>query len=89
MSEHPAQATDLSVQLVEIDEQLREIQAELAGEHGPGAVTLSAGPFATIAALHSFEQALAGLAEVREVTLRAFDGADRVILDVQLERPAG
>ncbi len=89
MSEPRAQARDLGAELAEVDGRLREIQAELAGGQDAGALTLSAGPFATIGALHAFEQALAGLTGVSEVTLRAFEGADRVILDVQLERQAG
>jgi hypothetical protein len=48
-------------------------------------LTVSVGPFATIEALREFERALAGLPGVREVAVRAFEGSDRAIVDVQLE----
>jgi hypothetical protein len=52
---------------------------------GGDELTLSIGPFATIEALREFERALAGLPGVREVSVRGFEGADRAIVDVQLE----
>jgi hypothetical protein len=56
---------------------------ELGGE-----ATISAGPFASIDSLRAFEQALAAIPSVQEVTRRGFEGASRAILDVRLA-PAG
>jgi hypothetical protein len=50
-------------------------------------VGVSAGPFANIEALRRFEQALLALPEVSGVTLREYEGADRVIVDVHLAPP--
>jgi hypothetical protein len=47
-------------------------------------VTISAGPFPDTGALEQFERALARLPGVQDVALREHEGADRVILDVQL-----
>ena len=47
-------------------------------------LTVSAGPFTTIAAVHAFERNLARLPGVREVSLRGYEGDDRVVIDVQL-----
>ena len=47
-------------------------------------VTLSAGPFASIEALHEFEQALSDVPGVRDVVVRGYEGADRAIIDVRL-----
>ncbi len=47
-------------------------------------LTLSAGPFATIEAVHAFEHALERLPGVREVTIRGYEGADRAVIDVEL-----
>ena len=58
-----------------------------APAEGPGA-TVSAGPFATTEAVRSFEQAVAGLPGVREVSVRAYEGTDRAILDVRLDHPS-
>jgi hypothetical protein len=49
-----------------------------------GDVTISAGPFASIDSLREFEQALAAIPGVQEVTRRGFEGASRAILDVRL-----
>lgn len=46
--------------------------------------TVSAGPFPTTDAVRAFESELAGLPGVRDVTLRAYEGSDRAIIDVQL-----
>jgi hypothetical protein len=51
------------------------------------AVTLSAGPFASTAALHEFEHALAGIPGVHGVAVRGFVGTDQAILEVQLAEP--
>ncbi len=50
-------------------------------------MTLSAGPFASIEALHEFEAALSHLRGVREVVVRGYEGTDRAIIDVQLDGP--
>jgi hypothetical protein len=47
-------------------------------------VTLSAGPFASIEALHEFEEALSRMPGVRDVAVRGYEGTDRAILDVRL-----
>jgi hypothetical protein len=47
-------------------------------------VGLSAGPFESTEALRRFEQSLHALPEVRAVTVREYEGADRVIVDVHL-----
>lgn len=49
-----------------------------------GPVSVSAGPFATPAALRRFEQALERLPEVRAVEVRGYEGTDRAIIDVHL-----
>lgn len=48
---------------------------------------LAAGPFPDTIALRRFERALAGLPEVRAVTVREYAGEDRVIVDVHLSGP--
>jgi hypothetical protein len=54
---------------------------------GPRAVTVSAGPFASIEALREFEAAVARLPRVSEVALQAYEGSDRAILKVHLDAP--
>jgi hypothetical protein len=57
---------------------------EATPRDGPG-VTVSAGPFTRIEALREFEQALSRLPGVGEVVVRAYEGADRAIIDVRLD----
>jgi hypothetical protein len=52
-----------------------------------GGVTLSAAPFASLEALHEFEQAVSRLPGVREVAVRGYEGTDRAIIEVRLDRP--
>ncbi len=52
----------------------------------PVQVTVSAGPFSGTAALHAFEGELRAIPGVGEVTVLGYDGPDRAILEVQLER---
>jgi hypothetical protein len=52
------------------------------------AITLTAGPFAGTEALRGFERALAQLDRVRRVEVRAYEGDDRAVLDVELESGA-
>jgi hypothetical protein len=47
-------------------------------------VTVSAGPFANIEALHEFEEALSRMPGVRDVAVRGYEGTDRAIIDVRL-----
>jgi hypothetical protein len=47
-------------------------------------VTVSAGPFGSIEALHEFEEALARVRGVRDVVVRGYEGTDRAIIDVRL-----
>ena len=47
-------------------------------------MTLSAGPFANIEALHEFEEALSRMPGVRDVAVRGYEGTDRAIIDVRL-----
>jgi hypothetical protein len=47
-------------------------------------VTLSAGPFASIEALHEFEEALSRIPGVRDVAVRGYEATDRAIIDVRL-----
>jgi len=63
----------------------RELLAAYDAASGP--VSVSAGPFAGIAALRRFESALAALPEVRRVTVREYVGDDRAVVDVHLSAP--
>jgi hypothetical protein len=50
-------------------------------------VGMSAGPFAGTDALRRFERSLQALPEVRAVSVREYEGTDRVIIDVHLAQP--
>ncbi len=50
---------------------------------GP-AVTVAAGPFASVALLEHFEAALRALPEVSDVAVRGYEGNDRAVLEVRL-----
>ena len=65
---------------------LAEFQHTLAQMQQPASakLTVSAGPFTTIAAVHAFERDVARLPGVREVSLRGFEGDDQVVIEVQL-----
>jgi hypothetical protein len=82
--------TELSERLVASMRELRSgYERVLApGSHRhPGraaGVTLSAGPFASIEALHEFERALSDVPGVRDVAVRGYEGIDRAIIDVRL-----
>ena len=67
----------------------RELEAAVRDALGAdGAdVTVSAGPFAGTTALREFEQALAGLPEVRQVVVRGYEGDDRAVVEVHLSQP--
>jgi hypothetical protein len=49
-----------------------------------GSVVLNAGPFADIATLSAFEQALERVARISDVYVRGFEG-NRALIDVKLE----
>ncbi len=61
-------------------------QADMLARAAP-AISVAAGPFTDTAALNDFQRALAGLPQVREVTVREYLGAERAVLDVHLEAP--
>lgn len=47
-------------------------------------VTMSAGPFTSIEALHDFEEALSRVRGVQDVVVRGYEGTDRAVIDVRL-----
>jgi hypothetical protein len=49
-------------------------------------VTVAAGPFVSVDALRAFERAVSRLPGVREVAVRGYEGADRAIIEVRLDR---
>ena len=49
--------------------------------------SVSAGPFPSTEALRRFEQTLSQIPEVREVSVRGYEGGDRAIVDVQMFGP--
>jgi hypothetical protein len=49
-------------------------------------VTVAAGPFVSVDALRAFEGAVSRLPGVREVAVRGYEGADRAIIEVRLDR---
>ena len=60
-----------------------------ATPHAPAVreFSVSAGPFSSTEALRGFEQTLEKIAEVREVSVRGYEGEDRAIVDVHLIEP--
>jgi hypothetical protein len=90
--------TEVQARLVDVSERLLESFARIADD-GPQAglfsppttgvtrteIELNAGPFAATQALREFARALAALDPVRRVTVRGYQGADRAMLDVELE----
>jgi hypothetical protein len=71
--------------LVEAHERLlAQAAAALSPEQTVG---VSAGPFENTEALRRFERALQALPEVRAVTVREYEGPDRVVIDVHLAQP--
>lgn len=54
--------------------------------HDDPGVTVSAGPFTSLEALHEFADVLSRLPGVRDVAVRAYEGTDRAIIEVGLER---
>ena len=47
--------------------------------------TVSAGPFLSAQAVRSFETSLSALPGVRDVSVQAYEGTDRAIIDVRLD----
>ncbi|HEV3389580.1 MAG TPA: hypothetical protein VG057_11245 [Solirubrobacteraceae bacterium] len=95
----PEPALDASVQiraLIELSERLIASMRELLDGYErvltlphrrrpePSHVSMSAGPFPSIEALHDFEAALARVRGVRDVVVRGYEGTDRAIIDVRL-----
>jgi hypothetical protein len=78
---------ELQERLINAIEGLVDAYEAPAGEHGTetNAVTLKARPFADTDALRAFTGRLAELPGVEKVTVRGFEGADRAIVDVELE----
>ncbi|MGZ4243283.1 MAG: hypothetical protein ACXVSE_03235 [Solirubrobacteraceae bacterium] len=64
-----------------------ELLAGRAAASPEQTLSVSAGPLGGTEALRRFEQSLRGLPEVRDVTVREYEGSDRVILDVHLAQP--
>jgi hypothetical protein len=60
-----------------------------AGSAAPAVTefSVSAGPFTSTEALRRFERTLAEIAQVREVSVRGYEGGDRAIVDVHLFEP--
>ncbi len=58
-----------------------------ASERRANRVTISAGPFRGTESLHSFEQELSALPGVHGVDVRGYEGADRAIIEVELDVP--
>jgi hypothetical protein len=56
-----------------------------AARQPPPHATISAGPFASIEAVRSFETAVSNLPGVRDVAMRAYEGTDRALIDVRLD----
>jgi hypothetical protein len=48
------------------------------------ALTVSAGPFRSLAKVREFERRLTQIPGVQEVTLRGYEGEDRAVFDVRL-----
>jgi len=82
-----ARLTALQANLLSsMTELVAEFQHTLAQMQQPASthLTVSAGPFTTIAAVHAFERDLSRLPGVRGVSLRGYEGDDRVVIEVQL-----
>jgi hypothetical protein len=90
--------TEVQARLVDVSERLLEAFARIVDDGTQARlfsppttpltrteIEVNAGPFAATEALREFERALAALDPVRRVTVRGYQGADRAILDVELE----
>jgi hypothetical protein len=69
-----------------IEDLLEAYESFVAGAPEGVELTLSAGPFESTASVREFERQLAGLASVRAVDVRGYEGEDRAIFHVELER---
>jgi hypothetical protein len=79
------QLEELRALFSSLHELLNGIEAVVARiAQGGREATIAAGPFTTIRAVRQFEQELAAVPGVREVSVRGYEGAARVIIDVQL-----
>jgi hypothetical protein len=61
-------------------------QADMLARATPS-VSVMAGPFTDLEALQEFRNALAGLPQVRQVTVREYVGSEGAVLDVHLQPP--
>lgn len=77
---------DLLTEHGRVVERRRAIAAVPAAATVDGDIVLSVGPFADVAALSGFEQALADLPGVAEVQVRGFAG-NRALVDLRTDRP--
>jgi hypothetical protein len=77
--------TEAQAKLIAAGERLLETFERRAA--GPDVVTMSAGPFEGTDAVREFERTLAELPGVGCVAVRGYEGADRAILDVELQPP--
>jgi hypothetical protein len=64
--------------------ELAQIPAAAPADARPDIVAVSVGPLESTDALRAFERALSGLAGVRAVQVRGYEGGDRALLDVYL-----
>jgi hypothetical protein len=55
-----------------------------AEDVSPTEITISAGPFGTVAEVRDFERALAEIPSVRDVHVRGYEGTNRAIIEVSL-----
>ena len=80
--------TDLQAKLIAaIEDLLEAYEGFIAGAPEGGEVTMSAGPLTDMDRVRAFERQLAGLAGVRHVEVKGYEGEDRVILHVELSPP--
>jgi hypothetical protein len=91
--EHVQALTDVHMRLLASSYELLEAYQELleqlhaAAQPAPIEVTVDAGPFMSLDAVHDFEQALAQLPGVIDVAVRGYERGNRAIVDVQLRPP--
>lgn len=88
VSELGRRIDDLARLRDELDAATRALQAEYAAARqapaGPREVVIDAGPFADIATLGAFEQALARVDGVRDAVVRSFEG-NRALVDASVD----
>ncbi len=87
-SSEPRPGTRLQAKLLSTMRELLDAFEAALGEQpeSPDTVTLSAGPFSSLAAVREFEALLEELPGVREVSIRGYEGDDRAIIEVELSQ---